>query len=249
MTVHGINGRLTRRLRPLASNIPGAFTSILVAVLAVSVAVPFGYLFTAHPAEPAEPVETVQPAPPPQVEARIQTEGLDAHQRALPFTVYILSQELSWKLESVSDLEGSQPLLNPELAAAINRARDVFCVGTASSEGAARKEEARAAERAATLARWVGSAMQDPRSARVFRVNAGQYKGPPELESANQRKAVIMIAEGHADDVDLSQALTSGLRKKQQECPLVYSLLHHYSRSGEWLDELSAGSGQRSARE
>jgi len=210
---------------------------ILVAVLALSVAVPFGYLSNRRP---AEPVETVQPAPPPQVEASIQTEGLDAHQRALPFTVYVLSQELSWKLESVIDLEGHQPLLNPELAAAINRARDVFCVGTASFEGSTGKEEARAAERAATLERWARSAIQDPQSTRVFRVNAGQYKGPPELESANQRKAVLMVAEGHADDVDLSEALESGLRKKQQECPIVYGLLHHYSRSGEWLHGLSA---------
>lgn len=244
MTVHGKNRTrcptLTAgfRLQPLTSNIQGSFTWILLAVLAASVAVPLSYLSHARPVEPAPLPE---PAPPPQVETRILTEGLDANQRPLPFTVYILSQEFSWKIESVTDLEGSQPLLSPELTAAINRAPDVFCIGTASFEGGARAEEARAAQRAGALARWVGSVIRDPRSTRVFSMNAGQYRGPPELESANQRKAIVMVTEGHADDVDLRQALESGLRKKQQEYPIVYSLLHHYSRSGEWLNcELSA---------
>lgn len=250
MTVHGMNRRLTRhqtltanfRLKPLASDIAGSFTWILLAVLAASVAVALQFLSTARPVEPAPPAaRPVEPVPPPQVETRIRTEGLDANRRPLPFTVYILSQEFSWKLESVSDLEGSQNLVNPELAAAVNRARDVICVGTASFEGATRVEEARAAERAGTLARWLGSAVRDPRSTRVFSVNAGQYKGPPALESANQRKAIVIVTEGHADDVDLSQALESGLRKKQQEYPIVYSLLHHYSRSGEWIGQAFGG--------
>ena len=229
---HAGSRLLPRARTPLMSNIPARFTWIFLAVMAASLAV-----FINPPVKRPVDIPQPKPAPPPQIEARIQTEGLDANQRPLPFTIYILSQELSWKLESVSDLDGSRPLLNPELSAAVNRARDVFCVGTASFEGVTRREEERAGERAATLARWVGSAVRDPRSTRVFSLNAGQYKGPPELESANQRKAIVLVADGHADDVDLGQALQSGLRKQQQEYPIVYSLLHQYSRSGRWLKE------------
>ncbi len=219
---------------PLMSNIPAAALSMVAAVLALAVGIPLRYLDTAHQVEPAPP-----PPSPPQIEARIQGEGYDQQQRRLPFTVYVLSQELTWKLESVTDLEGQGTLLSPELTDALNRARDVLCVGTASFEGATTKEEARAAERARNLAQWVGSAIRDPQQARVFAVSAGQYRGPVEVRSANQRKAIIIITEGHADDVDLHEALSAGLRKKQEEYPIVYSLLHEYSRSGDWLTGLS----------
>jgi len=150
------------------------------------------------------------------------------------FTVYILSAQLSWKLESVTSLEGDRPLLGPELREAINRARDVICVGTASSEGITQKEEDRAGVRARTLAQWVRGVIQDPGKTRLFAVTAGQYKGPRTQESAIQRKAIIIVAGPHSDGVDLREALNSGLEKKAAEDPTIYSLLHHYSQSGEW---------------
>ena len=234
-----------RRLQPLSSNIPGAFVAVFGCVLALSLSVPFLCLSNAGAPASAEPPP---PDPPSQIETRIQTDGLDRPRHALPFTIYILSHELSWKLQSVSDLEGSQPLLNPELSAALNQAREVFCIGTASHEGATRKEEARAAARAQTLANWIEPVIQSPERLRVFRLNAGQYNGPPELESSLQRKAVLMIAGDHSDEVNLSEALESGLRKKQQDYPIVYSLLHQYSRSRQWLRQLSAADRPGSRR-
>ncbi len=218
------------RRQPLFSNIPGSFPLVLLAILVALVTVPLRLLPTARQAEPA--------APPAQIETRVQSEGYDQHHRAVPFTVYVLSQHLSWKLESVTDLDGGQTLLSPELQAAINRARDVLCVGTASYEGATRAEEARAARRAQTLVEWVAAVMQDPQKTRLYSVNAGQYKGPRELASASQRKAIIIATEGHAEDADLSEALSSGLARKQQDYPIIYSLLHHYSRSADWLAHL-----------
>jgi hypothetical protein len=50
---------------------------------------------------------------------------------------------------------------------------------------------------------------------------------------------VIIATGSHENDVDLGQALESGLRKKQQDYPLIYSLLHEYSRSGAWLTHLN----------
>ena len=96
----------------------------------------------------------------------------------------ILGQQLSWKLESADDLEGSKTLLSSELITAINRAQDVFCVGTASSEGGTPAEELRAARRA----------------------------------------------------VNLAEGLASGLEEKQKTSLVVFSLLHHYSRSDDWLN-------------
>jgi hypothetical protein len=69
----------------------------------------------------------------------------------------------------------------------------------------------------------------------LFTLNAGQYVGPKELQSAYQRKAIIIATGQHDDDVDLREALTSGLMQKQLTFPFIYDLLHHYSRSNEWL--------------
>jgi hypothetical protein len=216
----------------LFSGIPGSFPLVLLALLIALVTVPMSYL--GH-----EPVKPTPPPPRPQIETRIHVEGLDQHQRPLPFTVYILSQDLSWKLESVNDLEGEQALLSPELTAAVAHAQDVFCIGTASFEGTIGNEEARAARRARTLARWIGGAIEDPHKTRIFSVNAGQYNGPAQLDSSRQRKAIIIATQGHPDDVNLGQALASGLSKKQKEYPVVYSLLHDYTRSGRWLRNLN----------
>jgi hypothetical protein len=196
-------------------------------ILAVAATVPPGNLWMTAGSE-SGPL-------PAQVETRINTVGYDKNQRPLPFTVYVLTQQLSWKLESTDDLEGGQTMLSPELIVAINHARDVFCVGTASFEGITHVEEARAAQRAGQLMRWVETVIENPRHTRLFTLNAGQYKGPKELVSSYQRRAIILVTGPHDDDVDLSEGLTSGLEQKQLTSPVVYSLLHHYSRSNEWL--------------
>ena len=211
---------------PLFRTVSGSVPLILVSILAVAV-VP---LLDLH----SKPV--TRPAPPPVlIETRIEAEGFDKHHRRLPFTLYILSQQRSWKLNSISDLEDDQPLVNPEFEAAINRSKDVFCIGTASAEGLTETEEARAALRAETLAGWVGRVIREPRKTRLYRLNVGQYKGPKQLESTDQRKAIIVVTEPHEEDVDLRDALRSGLVKKQGDNAIVYSLLHYYSRSGKWL--------------
>jgi hypothetical protein len=138
-------------------------------------------------------------------------------------------------MESADDLEGAQTVLGPELIVAINHAPDVFCVGTASFEGGTHAEEARAGQRARKLAQWVGAVIGNPKSTRLFTLNAGQYKGPPELVSSYQRKAIILVTGPHDDKVNLSEGLSSGLERAQQTSPVVYSLLHQYSRSREWL--------------
>jgi hypothetical protein len=213
-------------LQPLMSKIPGSFTWILLTLFAGVIIIP-----RSHP-----PAKTV-PEPPPlpvQVEARIPTVGYDKNHRRLPFTVYVLTEQMSWKLRSTDDLEGTQPLLSPELIHTINEARDIFCVGAASFEGGRRAEEARAAQRAGKLAEWVAGIVAKPGHPAVFALNAGQYEGPKDLVSSNQRKAIILITGPHDDQVDLSEGLQSGL-EQQQASPVIYDLLHHYSRSNEWL--------------
>ncbi|MCW5981111.1 MAG: hypothetical protein KIT09_23715 [Bryobacteraceae bacterium] len=199
-----------------------------------------GLLAAVAPAVVACLPARARPEAPPasRIEMRIATEGLDRQQRRMPFTIYVLSHERSWKFESATDLEEDQPLIDPELEAAIRRAHDVFCVGTASLEGAAPKEEARAAQRALRLARWVTAALRDEPRPRVYALNAGQYVGPPELDSSGQRKAVLFVTEPHDDDVDLESALRSGLQRKQSEHPVIHRLLLQYSRSSDWLRSL-----------
>ena len=179
---------MIRRVRPRArtplfNRIPAAFPLLLLAV----VAPPLILLPSRTPQ--ASPPPHPKPAPRPQIERRIQAEGVDRHQHSAKFTIYVLSADLSWKLESVTDLEGNRPLLNPELHQAINRAQEVFCVGTASFEGATDSEERRAVRRAQTLAEWAGSAIEDRRKTHLYPVSAGQYRGPDSLTSSLQRKA------------------------------------------------------------
>jgi hypothetical protein len=213
----------------LVRGIPASVPWILLTVLAAASLALRGY-FSAPP--------VVEPAPMAarQVETRIVASGNDKNQRSLPFTVYVLAQDLSWRLESATDLEGGQTLLNPELVAAIRRAPDVICVGTASFEGGARVEEARAAQRAGKLAEWVAEVVRTPHETRIYALNAGQYKGPNELSSASQRKAIIIATGAHDAEVNLAEGLASGLERQQEAFPLVYSLLHQYSRSDRWLD-------------
>jgi hypothetical protein len=218
--------------RPLKSNIPASVACVLFTVVGVALAVLFGDFAPRVSAPPA----AVAP-PPAQVETHIATEGQDSSGRSLPFTVYVLAAQLSWRLESTNELEGGQTLLDSALIAAINGAAEVFCVGTASNEGGARAEEARAGERAGRLAQWVGAAVANTHT-RVFTLNAGQYRGPAELASPQQRKAVILITGPHDAGVDLGEALRSGLERIRQTNPVVNGLLSDYSRSHVWLRHL-----------
>ncbi|HLK69038.1 MAG TPA: hypothetical protein VKU19_36650 [Bryobacteraceae bacterium] len=226
--------------RPEAA-IPGAFSWILVLLLVMTL-LPF--------VRQPEPVRSPVVRPPAKVvtvEAQIQAVGADSQNRILPFTVYVLSQQLSWKLDSVTDLANGRTLMDADLAAAINRARDIFCVGTASSEGARRPEEARAAQRATQLAEWVGTVVQSRDRTRVFTLNAGQYRGPPELESVYQRKAILIVTSPHDEEVNLGEGLASGLERQQQEFPVVRNLIHDYSRSKQWLREIRGPKARRPA--
>jgi hypothetical protein len=216
--------------RPLMSNIPASVACVLFTVVGVSLAVLYGNF---APKVAPQPVPPPPPAPA-QVETVVPTQGQDSRGRSLPFTVYVLAAQLSWRLESTNELEGGQTLLSPVLVAAINGAAEVFCVGTASFEGGARAEEARAGERAGRLAQWVGTAVANT-TTRVFTLNAGQYRGPKELASTEQRKAVILITGPHDAAVDLGEALGSGLQRIRQTNPVVNSLLSDYSRSHVWL--------------
>jgi len=217
--------------RPLVSNIPASVACILFTLVGVALAVLFGNFPVKEVHPPAAP-----PAPA-QVEARIETVGQDARHRSLPFTVYVLAEQLSWRLESADELEGGRTLLSPSLVAAINAAPEVICVGTASLEGGSRAEEARAGERAGKLAKWVQTAVTNPHT-RVLAVNAGQYKGAGELASSQQRKAIILITGPHDAGVDIREALRSGLERLRPTSPVVASLLSGYSRSRDWLNNL-----------
>jgi hypothetical protein len=219
------------RCRPVISNIPGSVPWILFVILTSAICVPLVSLSSS-------PVRRSLP-PSEQVETRIHVDAHDRQHRHLPFTIYVLTEQFSWKLESAVDLQGGQTLLSAELIRAINRSRDVLCVGTASFEGATRTEETRAGQRARKIAEWVRAAILDQKGTHLVTLNVGQYVGPEKQESAHQRKAIIIATGQHDENADLSEALQSGLEQEQETSPVVYSLLHHYSRSGEWLKSLA----------
>src|SRR5262249_1467609 len=85
------------RRRPLIAGIPAVVPLILVVVLLW----PFGIVALIEFGRPDAP-GVIAPPPPPIVEARVQTEGSDSRHRTVAFTVYVLSQRVSWRLESAT---------------------------------------------------------------------------------------------------------------------------------------------------
>ena len=180
------------------------------------------------------------PPTPPEVSRDLIVRGArDVSGRQASFRILLLTDEFRWRLGSSASLEhGVQPEFTPEMKSVLNDAEEVICVGASSEEippglsyTAGRvREERRAARRAGQIALWVRSALTRPIPVR--KLNAGHHiptEGAAVVDTADQRRVVIILVLDHDKDTNIDEALRSAMMRESARTPIFQTLLTQYS--------------------
>lgn len=163
-------------------------------------------------------------------------EGKDKAGRRGSFDVVVLNKSFLWVRGSAEDLEkDGKPIPREELAAAVlddevrgalGDAKDVITVGTASQEGNAAEEVARAERRAKQAAALVSTAVAA--DVPIYTLNLGQYRDPCancETGGTSWQRPFIVIAVKETDPrTDIGEALADAMSGKDKlPSPTSYS--------------------------
>jgi hypothetical protein len=163
-------------------------------------------------------------------------EGKDTAGRRAAFDVVVLNKSFLWVRGSAEDLEKdgqtipraelAAAVLDEEVRAALADAKEVIAVGTASQEGNAAEEVARAERRARQAATLISGAVAP--SVPISTLNLGQYRDPCadcETGGTSWQRPFIVIAVKEADPgTDIGEALADAMTGKQQlPSPKSYS--------------------------
>jgi hypothetical protein len=163
-------------------------------------------------------------------------EGKDKAGRKGSFDVVVLNKSFLWVRGSAEDLEkDGKPIPRGELAAAVlddevrnalSDAKEVITVGTASQEGNAEEEVARAERRAKQAASLVSTAVAA--DVPIYTLNLGQYREPCancETGGTSWQRPFIVIAVKAADPgTDIGEALADAMSGQQKlPSPTSYS--------------------------
>lgn len=185
------------------------------------------------------------PAPPPPAEPEVRQtrnstvfaiDGRDKAGRHGSFDVVVLNKSFLWVRGSAEDLEKdgkaipreelASAVLDDEVRNALSDAKDVITVGTASQEGIAAEEVARAERRAKQAASLVASVVGP--DVPIYTLNLGQYRDPCancETGGTSWQRPFIVIAVKESDPgTDIGEALADAMSgKKQLPSPTSYS--------------------------
>lgn len=163
-------------------------------------------------------------------------EGKDQVGRRGTFDVVVLNKSFLWVRGSAEQLEkdgktiaGSDlaaAVLDDEVRAALADAAAVIAVGTASQEGSAVEEQARAERRARTAAALVGNAVTA--NVPVWTLNLGQYREQcTDCETGGtswQRPFIVIAVKSLEPDTDMGEALADAMSGKERlPSPQSYS--------------------------
>jgi hypothetical protein len=163
-------------------------------------------------------------------------EGKDKAGRRGTFDVVVAKKEFMWVSKSSDELERegktipgagiANEVLDPDVRAALASAREIIAVGTASQEGNAAEETARAGRRAAKTAEIVVTALAP--TVPVSTLNLGQYRDPCtecEASGTNWQRPFIVIAVKEVDEgTNVGEALADALSGQQKlPAPKSYS--------------------------
>ena len=163
-------------------------------------------------------------------------EGKDKAGRRGTFDVVVLNKSFLWVRGSAEALEkdgktiaGSDlaaAVLDEEVRAALAGAKEVIAVGTASQEGSAAEEQARAERRAQTAAGLVGGAVTG--DVPVWTLNLGQYRDPcADCETGGtswQRPFIVIAVTALEPDANMGEALADAMSGKERlPSPQSYS--------------------------
>jgi hypothetical protein len=155
-------------------------------------------------------------------------DGKDKAGRRGTFDVVVLNKSFLWVRGSADQLEKegkviasdelATVVLDPEVRAALAGALEVIAVGTASQEGNAADEQARAGRRAASAAKLVSGAVTG--NIPVWALNLGQYRNPcTDCETAGtswQRPFIVIAVTSLEPDTNLGEALADAMSGKER---------------------------------
>jgi hypothetical protein len=163
-------------------------------------------------------------------------EGKDKAGRRGSFDVVVLNKSFLWVRGSADDLEKdgttiprdqlAAAVLDDEVRGALADAKEVITVGTASQEGIAAEEVARAERRAKQAASLVSGAVTA--ATPIWTLNLGQYRDPCadcETGGTSWQRPFIVIAVKETDPgTDLGEALADAMSGKEKlPSPSSYS--------------------------
>jgi hypothetical protein len=187
-------------------------------------------------------VETAAIDPKPEVrQTRNSTvfaiEGKDKAGRRGSFDVVVLNKSFLWVRGSAEDLEKdgtmipradiAAAVLDDEVKSALSDAKEVITVGTASQEGIAADEVARAERRAKQAATLISGAVDG--ATPIWTLNLGQYRDPCtncETGGTSWQRPFIVIAVKQTDPgTNVGEALTDAMSGKEKlPSPASYSV-------------------------
>jgi len=163
-------------------------------------------------------------------------EGNDKAGRHGAFDVVVLNKSFLWVRGSAEDLEKdgqvlpraelASAVLDDEVRAALTDTREVNAVGTASQEGVATEEMARAERRAKQTAALIADAIAP--GVPIYTLNLGQYRDmctDCETGGTSWQRPFIVIGVKSADaDTNIGEALADAMTGKERlPSPASYS--------------------------
>lgn len=155
-------------------------------------------------------------------------EGKDKAGRRGAFDVVVLNKSFLWVRGSADDLEKdgktipraelAAAVLDEEVKGALADAKEVIAIGTASQEGSATEEVARAERRARQAASLISGAVAE--GIPVWTLNLGQYRDPCancETGGTSWQRPFIVVAVKEADPgTDIGEALADAMTGKEK---------------------------------
>ena len=177
--------------------------------------------------EPYVPVEVaplVEPVRQTSGTVIFEIEGHDSYGRRATFDVVVAKTQYLWvrgssdQLEKdgrvISGAEVTRDVLDQEVRDGLSGAREIIAVGTASQEGSAAVEKARAGRRAERTAEFVSAALDDD-TIPISTLNLGQYRELGTRRGRDttdwQRPFMVIAVKGVEDGTILAEALADAL--------------------------------------
>lgn len=157
-----------------------------------------------------------------------QVEGFDKQNRRGLFDIVVLKKQFLWVRSSSDQLERngvvlplatvSDSIFDRDMRLALENALDIVAVGTASEEGTAETEVARANRRAHETAKLVKS--NADMDAPIWTLNLGQYMQPCSDCEANetnwQRPFIVIAVVSKEDGLNLKEALQNAMSGRSE---------------------------------
>lgn len=152
-----------------------------------------------------------------------QVEGYDKQNRRGLFDIVVLKNQFLWVRSSYNQLERdgaviplvslTDTIFDDDVLRALDSARDIVAVGTASQEGELKTEVARANRRARETAKLIKSVLNN--DVPIWVLNLGQYRDPCEdceaVETNWQRPFIFITAVRKDESLNLKEAVRDAM--------------------------------------